>query len=108
MSRGGGGFGKKWHHDGQRSNKINSIRDYICCAKFLVDNKIVQENKLSGWGYSAGGLLVAAAINSCPDLFRAAVLKVILELLMPLLLPCPFLLVDALSCLLTMLYQEAP
>ncbi|XP_071915974.1 uncharacterized protein [Coffea arabica] len=74
--RGGGGFGKKWHHDGQRSNKINSIRDYICCAKFLVDNKIVQENKLSGWGYSAGGLLVAAAINSCPDLFRAAVLKV--------------------------------
>lgn len=74
--RGGGGFGKKWHHDGQRTKKINSISDYICCAKFLVDNKIVQENKLSGWGYSAGGLLVAAAINSRPDLFRAAVLKV--------------------------------
>lgn len=74
--RGGGGFGKKWRHDGQRTKKINSIGDYICCAKFLVDNKIVQENKLSGWGYSAGGLLVAAAINSCPDLFRAAVLKV--------------------------------
>jgi len=36
----------------------------------------VQENKLAGWGYSAGGLLVAAAINSCPDLFRAAILKV--------------------------------
>lgn len=34
------------------------------------------ENKLAGWGYSAGGLLVASAINKHPDLFRAAVLKV--------------------------------
>ncbi|KAE8665934.1 putative molybdopterin cofactor sulfurase [Hibiscus syriacus] len=34
------------------------------------------ENKLVGWGYSVGGLLVASAINCCPDLFRAAVLKV--------------------------------
>ncbi|KAI4325505.1 hypothetical protein MLD38_030896 [Melastoma candidum] len=29
-----------------------------------------------GWGHSAGGLLVASAINKCPDLFCAAVLKV--------------------------------
>lgn len=36
----------------------------------------MQENKLAGWGYSAGGLLVALAINLSPDLFRAAVLKV--------------------------------
>lgn len=36
----------------------------------------MQENKLAGWGYSAGGLLVASAINLCPDLLRAAVLKV--------------------------------
>lgn len=36
----------------------------------------MQENKLAGWGYSAGGLLVAAAINSCPHLFHAAILKV--------------------------------
>jgi protease II len=40
----------------------------------------VQENKLAGWGYSAGGLLVAAAINSCPDLFRAAILKVYMNI----------------------------
>ncbi|KAJ4981174.1 hypothetical protein NE237_032011 [Protea cynaroides] len=73
--RGGGGRGKKWHQDGRRTNKHNSINDYISCAKFLIAEEIVQDNKLAGWGYSAGGLLVASAINSCPDLFRAAVLK---------------------------------
>ncbi|XP_022775236.1 uncharacterized protein LOC111317139 isoform X2 [Durio zibethinus] len=74
--RGGGGGGKKWHHDGRRTKKQNSIRDYVSCAKYLVEKEIVQENKLAGWGYSAGGLLVASAINCCPELFRAAVLKV--------------------------------
>ncbi|MED6197085.1 hypothetical protein PIB30_053417 [Stylosanthes scabra] len=74
--RGGGGYGKKWHHDGRRTKKHNSINDYISCAKFLIEKDIVDENKLAGWGYSAGGLLVASAINQHPDLFRAAVLKV--------------------------------
>ncbi|CAM8882421.1 unnamed protein product [Rhodiola kirilowii] len=74
--RGGGGRGQKWHHDGRCRKKQNSIDDYIACCKFLINKDIVQENKLAGWGYSAGGLLVAAAINNCPDLFRAAILKV--------------------------------
>lgn len=65
-----------WHHDGRRTKKINSISDYISCAKFLIEREIVQDNKLAGWGYSAGGLLVASAINSCPSLLRAAVLEV--------------------------------
>ncbi|CAK7339455.1 unnamed protein product [Dovyalis caffra] len=74
--RGGGGHGKAWQHNGRQRKKLNSIKDFVSCAKFLVENEFVQENKLAGWGYSAGGLLVAAAINSCPDLFRAAILKV--------------------------------
>ncbi|KAE7999826.1 hypothetical protein FH972_004221 [Carpinus fangiana] len=74
--RGGGGGGKKWHHDGRRTKKNNSIKDYLSCAKFLIERGIVQENKLAGWGFSAGGLLVASAVNCCPDLFRAAILKV--------------------------------
>lgn len=76
--RGGGGKGKKWHQEGRGAKKLNSIKDYIHCAKFLVENNIVQENKLAGWGYSAGGLVVASATNQCPDLLQAAVLKVIL------------------------------
>ncbi|POO02693.1 Peptidase S9A, prolyl oligopeptidase [Trema orientale] len=74
--RGGGGGGKKWHRDGRGTKKNNSIEDYISCAKYLIERQIVNENKLAGWGYSAGGLLVASAINICPDLFRALVLKV--------------------------------
>lgn len=74
--RGGSGSDKKWHHDGRRTKKQNSINDFVSCAEFLVNQGIVQENKLAGWGYSAGGLLVASAINTRPDLFRAAVLKV--------------------------------
>lgn len=74
--RGGSGKGIKWHQGGMRSNKQNSVCDYICCAQFLIENNIVQENKLAGWGYSAGGMLVASAINTSPGMFRAAVLKV--------------------------------
>nr|GLL20565.1 uncharacterized protein LOC109186418 isoform X2 [Ipomoea trifida] len=74
--RGGGGKGRKWHHEGRCSKKINSIYDYISCAKYLIERGIVEETKLAGWGYSAGGLLVASAINFCPSLFHAAVLKV--------------------------------
>ncbi|KAL7101258.1 hypothetical protein ACP275_08G044200 [Erythranthe tilingii] len=74
--RGGGGGGRKWYHDGRRTKKLNSVKDYICCAKFLIEREVVQEAKLAGCGYSAGGFLVASAINYCPDLFRAAVLKV--------------------------------
>ena len=55
------------------SRNYNSVKDYIHCAKFLVENNIVQENKLAGRGYSAGGLVVASAINHCPDLFQSAV-----------------------------------
>ncbi|KAK3412230.1 hypothetical protein EUGRSUZ_I01019 [Eucalyptus grandis] len=74
--RGGGGRGRSCQDDGRNRKKCNSIKDYISCARFLIDREMVHENKLAGWGYSAGGLLVASAINRCPGLFRAAVLKV--------------------------------
>ncbi|XVF17761.1 hypothetical protein REPUB_Repub10bG0151600 [Reevesia pubescens] len=45
--------------DVRRMKKPNSIRDYISCSKYVVEKEIVQENKLAGWGYSAGGLLVS-------------------------------------------------
>ncbi|PKA54322.1 oligopeptidase B [Apostasia shenzhenica] len=74
--RGGGGGGKKWHLEGKRLKKLNSVVDYISCSEYLINEGIVDKNKLAGWGYSAGGLLVAAAINARPELYRAAVLKV--------------------------------
>lgn len=77
MCRGGGGGGdSSWHRSGSGLEKQNSIHDFISCAKFLVDNGYVHKNQLGSIGYSAGGLLVGAAINMRPDLFRAAILKV--------------------------------
>jgi predicted peptidase len=43
----------------------------------LIKEGLVQQNRLCAIGSSAGGLLVGAVINMLPDLFSAAVLKVV-------------------------------
>lgn len=76
MSRGGGGVDPSWHRSGGGLHKLNSIYDFVSCGKFLVNEGYVCKDKLGAVGHSAGCLLVAAAINMCPDLFRAAIMKV--------------------------------
>ncbi|XP_071705772.1 uncharacterized protein [Rutidosis leptorrhynchoides] len=72
----GGGGDPSWHKNGSGFNKLNSIIDFISCRDYLIKEGYVCKNKLGGVGHSAGGLLVAAAINMRPQLFRAAILKV--------------------------------
>lgn len=80
MGRGGGGGGdSSWHRCGSGLEKPNSIHDFISCANFLIHNGYVHKDRLGSIGYSAGGLLVGAAINMHPNLFRAAILKVSLS-----------------------------
>ena len=79
MSRGGGGD-SSWHKSGSGSYKQNSIHDFISCANFLVNEDYVHRRRLGAIGYSAGGLLLGAAINMYPNLFCAAILKVNLYL----------------------------
>ncbi|KAL0538823.1 hypothetical protein IC582_022982 [Cucumis melo] len=75
--RGGGGGGdSSWHRSGNGLEKPNSIHDFVSCANFLINNGYVHKDRLGSIGYSAGGLLVGAAINMHPNLFRAAILKV--------------------------------
>ncbi|KMZ72993.1 putative Oligopeptidase B [Zostera marina] len=74
--RGGGGGCTSWHHEGVRSNKLNSIYDFVACGKYLKSEGYVHQNRLCAVGFSAGGLLVAATVNMFPDLFRAVILKV--------------------------------
>lgn len=57
-------------------NKTNSFQDFLACAKYLVDHKFAQHDKLAAWGISAGGLLLGATINMCPNLFRTVILEV--------------------------------
>ncbi|KAI3719320.1 hypothetical protein L6452_20217 [Arctium lappa] len=74
--RGGGGDDPSWHKCGSGLNKLNSIYDFVSCGDYLIKEGYVHKDQLAAVGHSAGGLLVAAAINMHLKLFRAAVLKV--------------------------------
>jgi oligopeptidase B len=74
--RGGGELGKKWHDDGRMMKKKNTFTDFIAAAEFLVKEKYAAADRLAIQGGSAGGLLVGAVVNLCPELFRAATLQV--------------------------------
>ncbi|KAL5123446.1 O-fucosyltransferase 34 [Glycine soja] len=73
--RGGGGGGPSWHKSGSGLNKLNSIFDFVSCGNYLVNEGYVQSDLLSAIGWSAGCLLVGAAMNMHPQLFRAVILK---------------------------------
>jgi oligopeptidase B len=74
--RGGSEMGEQWYEDGKLMKKKNSFTDFIACAQFLVDNKYSQPKKLGIMGGSAGGLLVAAALNLQPEFFGAVIADV--------------------------------
>ena len=67
--RGGGEMGEAWRADGMLEQKINSFRDFITAGEFLVRQGYTARRRIVASGASAGGLLVAAAVNLRPDLF---------------------------------------
>lgn len=76
--RGGGEMGRQWYEEpngGKYLCKKNTFNDFVDVAKFLVDEWTTSE-MLSCEGRSAGGLLIGAAINQAPELFRVAILGV--------------------------------
>ncbi|HUP65217.1 MAG TPA: S9 family peptidase [Thermoanaerobaculia bacterium] len=74
--RGGGEMGKEWHEQGMMELKTNSFADFIACAEFMIARGSTAPDRLVAVGASAGGLLVAAALNARPELFHSAVLQV--------------------------------
>lgn len=74
--RGGGEMGRAWYEAGRMEHKANSFTDLNACAHALVDAGWVDAGRLAVEGGSAGGLLLGAAINLEPDLYRAAHLAV--------------------------------
>ena len=74
--RGGGDLGRQWYLDGKLGKKMNTFTDFIACAQGLVDRGYTQPGQLIIHGGSAGGLLVGAATNLRPDLFKAVVAQV--------------------------------
>ncbi len=74
--RGGQEMGRHWYYQGKLLNKKNSLADFIACAEKLIAEGYTSPSKLIAHGSSAGGLLLGAAVNIRPDLFKAVVAEV--------------------------------
>ena len=58
LFRGGSELGREWYEDGKLGKKMNSFKDFISVADYLIANKVTKPEYLSAIGTSAGGLLV--------------------------------------------------
>ena len=74
--RGGMERGMKYWEEGKMLNKKNTFKDYISCAKFLINKNYTQKGKIIGYGGSAGGLLMGAVANENPGLFLGLIMSV--------------------------------
>ncbi|RCK71371.1 S9 family peptidase [Desertihabitans brevis] len=69
--RGGGELGRRWYDDGKMLAKKNTFSDFVACAEHLVAEGWTSHDRLAAEGGSAGGLLIGAAVNLAPQVFRA-------------------------------------
>ena len=74
--RGGGEMGRSWYEMGKLSQKPTTFSDFVTVARTLVRDGWTTPSKLAARGGSAGGLLMGAAMNLAPELFRAIVAEV--------------------------------
>ena len=74
--RGGMEKGYRWYREGRLANKPNTFSDFIAAAEHLVRESFTRAGDIAIHGGSAGGMLIGAALNARPALFRAAVADV--------------------------------
>ena len=74
--RGGTEKGWRWYEQGKLAAKPNSFADFIAATRHLIAQKFAAPDKIVCHGGSAGGLLVAAALNLAPELFAGAIADV--------------------------------
>lgn len=74
--RGGGELGAAWHDGGRQAYKPNSFSDFLAVSTALVERGLADPTRIVAVGGSAGGLLVAAALNLRPECYCGALLEV--------------------------------
>lgn len=74
--RGGQEMGRDWYEQGRLLNKRNTFTDFIDVTRFLVDEQLVDGDRVFAAGASAGGLLVAAVANMAPERYAGIVAAV--------------------------------
>lgn len=68
--RGGGEMGRLWRDAGRGAGKAESVADLVACAELLLASG--RASSIHLLGESAGGFLVAAALNARAELFASA------------------------------------
>ena len=71
--RGSATLGRTWYLDGKFFNKKNSFLDFQAAAECLVEEGLTKRGEICLSGGSAGGLLVCATMNLCPDLYKGVI-----------------------------------
>ncbi len=73
--RGGDDLGYKWYEQAKLLNKKKTFEDLISCIEFLNHEKYSKPQNIVIFGGSSGGMLMLAAANMRPDLFKAVVTR---------------------------------
>lgn len=74
--RGGSEYGEEWHQAGTKMDKLNVFDDFIAAAEYMIGQEWTKPDLLAIEGGSNGGLLVGAATNMRPELFKVAIPRV--------------------------------
>jgi len=74
--RGGQELGRQWYDDGRMLNKMNTFTDFIDVTAYLVDEGMVDADRVFAMGGSAGGLLMGAVVNIAPERYTGIVAHV--------------------------------
>lgn len=71
--RGSTGFGKTYARLDNQEKRLDSVRDLVDTASFLIDQEGIDGNRIAVMGGSYGGYMVNAVLGAYPDVFDAGI-----------------------------------